>query len=81
MRGQFGTLKGLDCPIYPAVAHHLKLKETGAYYPNRYMRENYLLDFRESIKEYIKYVWKNELKAAVQSLGEHGLKLRKGEYH
>lgn len=51
----FGTLKGQDIPIYPAVVKALNLKKVETlFYPNRYMITKYPLDFISYQKEYIK---------------------------
>ena len=57
MNIQFGTLKGQDIPIYPSVIQCLGITGKQAYFPNRYLWQDYLLDFQSYIKEYIKYVW------------------------
>lgn len=50
----FGTLKGQDIPIYPAVKKVLGLEKCERkYYPNRYLCEGLLLDFREFMVKYI----------------------------
>lgn len=50
----FGTLKGQDVPIYPAVKRVLGLKKCERkYYPNRYLCEELVLDFGEFIMKYI----------------------------
>lgn len=57
MNIQFGTLKGQDIPIYPSVIRCLGIKGKQTYFPNRYLREGYLLNFQTYIEKYIQYIW------------------------
>lgn len=53
----FGTLKGQDIPIYPAVKKVLGLRKSERkYYPNRYLCEELLLDFRAFMIGYIESI-------------------------
>lgn len=59
----FGTLKGLDMTIYPAVIKKLGFKRAESMcFPNRYLADNYLLDFKTYQREYIRNLFPEKIK-------------------
>lgn len=57
----FGSLKGIDMVVYPAVIKVLELKKyEKAYFPNKMLADDYLLDFRTYQKEYIENIYCKE---------------------
>lgn len=54
----FGSLKGIDMVVYPAVIKVLGLKKyEKAYFPNKMLADDYFLDFRTYQKEYIENIY------------------------
>ena len=66
-------LKGQDIPIYPSVIKVLHMqKYEKRYFPNRYLEQSMLYDFREYYRNYMKYCFNK---------GDEGVKIGFTEKH